>query len=327
MPALIRIAVVLALVLAAGTARAERVVLADPDPELQRAVASALAPWKLEVIVEPRAPASTAQAETRARALDARFVVWRRSGDLVVFDRDRGAAEHREGRRGRLDPASAAAAALTVKTLMRLPPPPPAAPPELRDPPPPPPPDDAEVAARGGPPAGGPEIRLQAGLATRIAHGSQTDLGARFAAAALVRPWRDRGWRIGLAGELGTSTTIHESGFKGTWSDGAVLALASGTIARGHWEIEPHLGAGVMRSVFEGTESSTMRHDTTLLGIARGGAWVRWRGGRWSAGGALTVDAVLGSPTYRKQSGNGDLFVVPGFAVALGAFAAVDLAP
>ena len=54
MPQLIRIVALLAMVVRiayAGSSNA-RVVLVDPDPELRRAMTTALAPWKLEVIVD-----------------------------------------------------------------------------------------------------------------------------------------------------------------------------------------------------------------------------------------------------------------------------------
>lgn len=126
MSAVIRAAMI--VMLASGPALADgtmRVLLADTDPELQRAVRAALAPWRLEVVIETeQRPTDATHAQAIGDAQTARFVVWREGTDLVVFDRERGEAEHRGAPSGALDPASAAAAALTVKTLMRLPPPP-----------------------------------------------------------------------------------------------------------------------------------------------------------------------------------------------------------
>ncbi len=315
MPPLIRIAVVLAL--ACVTAHAAppgvRIVVADPDPELRRALANVLAPWRLVIVFEPTAPASTGEAEARATAQLARFVVWRRNGDLVVFDRERSAAEHRDGIAGVLDPVGAAAAALTVKTLMRLPPPPPE--------------NDVAVVAgvMASEPETGPELRAQAAVAMRVARGSETSLGARVVGAVLVRPWARRAWRFGLAGDLGASAEVKQASFKGTWSDWTMLAVAGWTLDRGGWEIEPHAAIGVTRSTFEGSEMATARHESATLAMLRGGAWIRWRAGPWSTGGSIELDAVAGTPTYSKLSGNGELFAVPAFAMAVGVFVAADL--
>lgn len=308
--------ITVALVLASSGARAAppstRVVLADPDPELRGAVERALAPWRLEIVVESSVPASTAEAEARAIAQAARFVVWRRDGDLVVFDRERGAAEHREGQAGRLDAVSATASALTVKTLMRLPPLEPATPPLVIAPVITPPPTQP-----------GPELRMQAGGATRVTSGSE--IGARIVGAALVRPWGDRGWRFGVAVELGPRIDVQSAGFKGTWSDWAGFALASWTHIHGRWELEPHVALGITRSSLDGLEMSMDRTETATLAVVRGGLWVRWRFGRWSVGASAELDGIPGTPTYSKLMGNGDIFAVPGFATAIGLFVAADL--
>jgi hypothetical protein len=287
----------------------DRVVLADLDPELLRAVTSALAPWRFDVIVEATPPADDADAEARARASDARFIVWRRDGELIVFDRDRRSTEHRTGTVGPLDAVDAASAALTVKTLMRLPPPPP---PET-DPPPPPPPTE-----------GGIEVRGQAALAARIARGSETNVGGRLIAAVLVRPWARHGWRFGAAGDIGTPAEVQRAGFKGTWSDWAVLALASWTGARAPWEIEPHAGAGVARSTLEGTQMSDGRVERATLGLVRGGVAIRRRAGRWTFGASVDLDVVFGTPTYTRVGSTAQVFGVPSYAVALGVVAAAD---
>lgn len=298
----------LAVLLAAAVAHAAppetRVVLADDDPELFRAVEAALAPWHLEVVVDPPPPATTGDAELRAREREARFVVWRQDGDLVVFDRSRGAAEHREGAEGALDPAAATAAALTVKTLMRLPPP-----------------GETELPA---PAPTGRELRIQSELATRVASGSTTEIGARAAGAVLVRPWRARGWRFGLAGDLGTDADVDGGGFKGSWRDWALLAVATWTQARGAIELEPRIAIGVARSSLSGAEAGVLREETATLGALRIGAAVRWRFGSWTAGAAAELQGNLGTETYIKRMGNGDLFRIPGFALWIGGVAAID---
>jgi hypothetical protein len=288
----------------------DRVVLADLDPELLRAVTSALAPWRLDVIVEATPPADADDAAARARASDARFIVWRHDGELIVFDRDRRSMERRPGAVGPLDAVGAATVALTVKTLMRLPPPPP---PEPDETPPPPPP-----AGRGI------EVRAQAALAARVARGSETEVGGRLIAAVLVRPWARFGWRLGAAGEIGTPAEVKRAGFKGTWSDWAVLALASWTHARAPWEIEPHLGGGVARSTLEGTETSDGRLERATLGVVRAGVAGRRRAGRWTFGASVDLDVAFGTPTYTRIGSSAQVFRVPAYAVALGLVASAD---
>jgi hypothetical protein len=305
-----------------------RVVLADPDPELLRAVQSALAPWKLEVLVDEPPPANEAEAEERAVLMDARFVVWRRGGALVVYDRERDSVEERTTTKGPLDAVGAASAALSVKTLMRLPPPPP--------------PDDGKDGGNDGgkvgrkddgkvggsviAPAARPRLalRAQAALATRLARGSSTELGGRLVAAVLLRPLPRFEWRLGLASDLGSSASVQRSSFKGTWSDWAVLALTSWTFPRGAWEIEPQLGAGVTRSTLKGTEMSSGRHEHATLGFLRAGAAVRRRFGRWALGGTVGADWILGTPTYTRIGSTAQIFSVPAFAMALGVLAAAD---
>lgn len=292
-----------------------RVVLADPDPELRHAMEQALAPWRLEVVIDGAPPADAAMAQQRADGDTARFVVWRDGDALVVYDRELGSIEKRTSRSGVLDPATAAAAALTIKTMMRLPSPPPG-------------PDPS------GSPAGaaesGPEIRIQAGIATRIAHGSDTDVSARFGGAAMIRPWSSAGWRFGLAGDGGTSTSVSRASYKGTWSEWAVLGVASWTDVRAAWELEPHIGAGVLRSTINvignGTEANKLVNETKTLPTVRGGLWVRWRMARWTFGAALDIDGCFGTPTYTKADNErAEIFQVPAVAVELGAIVAVDL--
>jgi hypothetical protein len=309
-----RAALVLLMLVLCATARGSpsnaRVVLADPDPELLRAVASALSPWHLEVIVQTEPPSDLIAAGGLATEREARFVVWRQGGDLVVFDRERGDAEHREGRIGPLDPVSAAAAALTIKTLMRLPPPV----------------EEVVPVTPAAPAEESVELRVQAGGGGRLTLGLTADLGARATGAVMVRPWLQRGWRFGVAGDAGTTTSIQNAGFKGTWTDWAVFGVASWTIGHRGWDLEPHVAAGVLRSSFTGLENGTIRGDNATLAALRGGLAVRRRfGEHWSVGGALDVDALLATPAYPKLVGNGEVFAVPDVALALGLFVAADV--
>ena len=317
---MIRILCLLVLWSATAAAAPEpRVLVADSDPELARAIEKALAPWRLVVIAEPTVP-DEAHAHARADAVDAQFIVWREQDQLVVYDREHGTSERRAMPAGALDPVSAAAAALTVKTMLRLPP--------LERAP-------AAPGLRGGgvttvaPPDddGGPELRLQVGAGARLAHGSQTDLGGRAMLAVLVRPSPIRGWRIGVAGDLGTPSNVSQGGFKGTWVDRAILAIASWSWTNDRIEIAPALGAGVSLSRLDGELGTIPRTESATLPLFRGGLTVRWLVGRWSLGASLEADAVVGTPTYTKDPGMGmptTVFEVPGFAGVVGLFVAAD---
>jgi hypothetical protein len=310
------------VLLATSLARADgttRVLLADNDPELQRAVIATLAPWRLQVVVDTERPVDTTHAQMIGDAQTARFVVWRENGDLVVYDRERREAEHRVAPSGPLDPASAAAAALTVKTLMRLPPP-----------------DQVATAApvaepvdRVALPAPRPDepasLRIQAGLATRAARGLDNQFGARTNLAVFVKP-TSFALRFGVGGEIGTASDVQGTGFKGTWRDWSVIGLASYAIDLApRWEIEPYVGAGALRSELDGVEGIVQRHKRETLVTMRGGTFVRVRTGRFSAGAVLAFDATLGTPTYTRAGGGSQFFEVPPFALSIGVIIAADL--
>lgn len=320
------------LVLAATAVAApeqKRVLVADPDPELVHAIETSLAPWKLVVVTEPAiGSVDPAMVHVRADAANAHFIVWREGTELVVFDRERGTTERRNARAGAFDPVSAAAAALTVKTMMRLPPPP-----------------DGTDGTGAGPsepigfvaPVEDPnrvEVRVQAGLAGRAASGSETALGARGAFAAMVRPLSSIGFRIGLAADLGTGSTVDEASFQGTWSDWAVRAIGSWTFPVDRFELEPSIAGGVTRTSLDGTEGGGMnevtRAERALLTTASGGLTVRLPVGMWSVGASVGVDLTFGAPTYMRTNngmgmGSSTLFEVPSFAMVMGIVMAADL--
>ena len=305
-----------------GTAHGEpqahqRVVLADPDPELRHAMEQALAPYHLQVVIEGPAPTTAALAAERADADTARFVVWREGNQLVVYDRTLGTTERRASHAGMLDPPTAAAAALTIKTMMRLPPPPPPETREVRDVP----------EAPAPPPAAGPgvEIRVQAQLASRIARSDETDVTSRVGGAVAIRPWPAAGWRFGVAADLGSATDVDRASFKGTWSDWAALGVVSWTYVHGAIELEPHLGFGARHATLDGAEMNTPRTESTTLATARAGLWARWRLARFTVGALLAVDEVFGTFTYTKTNSPAEVFQVPGDAVELGGVIAIDL--
>lgn len=277
---------------------AERMLVADSDPELVRAMTTTFAPWKLEIVVEPPAPASTREAENRAVAGQARFVVWRRGGDIVVYDHERGAAEFRDAPDGPLDPASAMAAALSVKTLMRLPAPG----------------TSSVVGTQPG------RFRIQAQVGGRAVG----DGGLRAGASIFVRPLAARSWRLGLGLEIGPGSDVESMGFKGTYRDASFFALASAAWLVGPIELEPFAGAGIVATGLAGEDGSDMREESKTLPLVRGGLMARYRRGGVSLGGAIAGDGVFGTPTYMKRNGNGVIFEVPSFVLTISALVAFD---
>jgi hypothetical protein len=316
---LMRVLVCLALAASIAHADGTRVLIADADPELHRAVKAVLAPWRLEVVTHEERPVDTTHAQMIGDAQTARFVVWREHGDLVVYDRERGEAEHRVAPSGPLDPASAAAAALTVKTLMRLPPPDQVA----ETTPPPIVPEDRIVAPVTE--DSGVELRMQGGLATRVARGDDNAFSGRASLAVFVKP-ASIPLRLGIAAELGTTSDVQGSGFKGRWRDWSVLGFASWAfVLAPEWEIEPYVGAGALRSNLDGEEGMTERHERETLVTLRVGAFVRRRMGSFSIGGVLAFDATLDTPTYTRMGTGSNFFEVPPFALSIGLIFAADI--
>ena len=304
------ILVVLVLLHGIAIAAPSRVVLADPDPELRRAIESALAPWKIEVVVESAPPADEAQAHARAEASHAQFVVWRSSADLVVFDRQRDASDRRPSKTGALDPVTAATVALTVKTLLRLPP---LAPVATEVP--------AEATTTAQP---GMRIGVDAGGALRVAHGSETDVGGRASLALWIQPARSLGLRLALAGDVGTTTDVNHASFKGTATDWAVLGRVGWMFESGAWELEPELALGLHRASLSGTEMmATQRDERATLAVVRAAVAARRRLGRWTAGATVGVDTVLGTPTYTRSMGAA-IYEVPSFALVAGLVVGTD---
>jgi hypothetical protein len=310
MSALIRALLVVIVATASAFADGDaRVVLADKDPELLRAIRATLAPWHMEVSVDE---IDTRLLTTRA---DARFVVWRENGELVVFDRDRKETERREAPTGALDPVSAAAAALTVKTLMRLPPIVDEAPPIIEAP------LDIHMApVNRTPPT---TLGVQAGAGARRSSGG---MGGVASLGVFVKP--PLPLRLGIAGEYAAAIDADGSGgFKGTWHDWNALGIVGWALAlTPRWEVEPHVGMGVRRFVLDGRENMMAeRHERETLFMVRGGVFVRARFGHFHIGASAAADVSIGTPTYTKQGTASEVFSVPPFALAIGMFAGADL--
>ena len=318
------IALLLVLAGTAAAAPGDRVLLADPDPELLHAVEVALAPWKLSVVVDQTPPKDDRTAHDRADVTQARFVVWRKGKELVVFDRERDASERRPASSGKFDAVTAAAAAATVKTMMRLPPPPPADSGSIVvvTPPPPPPPVTP-------PSERGIEVRIEAGMAARIASGDESGLGGRVQFAAMLQPAPAIGLRFGLRADLGVSdTTIKKGPFEGTWRDWSVLAAASYTFAWGPWELEPWLAGGVTFGSLDGTEQMVSRSESATMFAMRGGTYLRRRYGLLTSGVGVELAGTPTAPTYQRMAGgmgSPDIYEASTFSVVIGAVIAVDI--
>jgi hypothetical protein len=118
---------------------------------------------------------------------------------------------------------------------------------------------------------------------------------------------------------------VDRASFKGTWSEWAAFGIVSWTFARSAWELEPQLGFGARRSTLDGSEMSTPRTETATLATARAGLAARWRIGRFTVGATLAADQVFGTSTYKKTTGNADIFAIPGGSIELGGVIAIDL--
>ena len=289
--------VIAILVALCATARAERVLVADSDPALRDAITKSLAPWKIDVVLDAAAPGDAQEAATR---MNARYVVWRDGGELVVFDRDTTQAERRAAHAGSLDALGAAAAALSVKTMLRLPPL------EIRTIPTPPSRDDD-----------GSELRLETGIGSRAEYGLDSNVALRVFAGAAFRPWHDSGWRFGALGDLGAAATVDQAGFHGRWSNWALLGSASWSTTFGSYEVGPWLGAGIEHSSLTGDEMGTIRSEEALLLTIRGGATLRYRLGDWSIGGVLAIEGLPSTRTYTKLMAPAQVFEIPPIGATL----------
>jgi hypothetical protein len=173
--------------------------------------------------------------------------------------------------------------------------------------------------------AGGPELRVQGGIATRATRGDSNAVGGRASLAVFVKP-AAISLRFGIAAELGTDTDVQGAGFKGSWSDWNVLGLATWSFAlHPRWLLEPFAGAGVTRSSLDGSEGPMERHERDTFAMLRAGVMLRLSLGAFSIGGAIAFDATLGTPTYTKVGMGARVFEVPEAALSLGFVVAADL--
>lgn len=251
------------LVLLLGTriAMAETLVMVSPPPELDAAVRSSLAPWRVKIIVIDMAAGSPAEL---ALTQGAGFVVWRDDDELVLWNASGGVGERRDIPPG-LDDASAAALALSIKTWMNLgaPPPPDVAFVEDPPPPPPPPPIDDGPAVHAMTPAPRPLMRIDAATGVRANTGDhgRTDLRVALAAGVRLGPIDAL-----LAVELGPSHPA--SAVNGT---GELSTLVVGAHARWPIALSPALsiapGVGVVlaRNAYAGVDTMDRAFSSSAL--------------------------------------------------------------
>jgi hypothetical protein len=110
------------LIVAPSIVRADRLLLAHPDPALTAAVEVAMEPWGVRVESVPAlAPGDPHErGRAAARASDAPVVVWIEGASLFVFEARTDRLHTRPlDREPPFDPATAASIALALKTLLR----------------------------------------------------------------------------------------------------------------------------------------------------------------------------------------------------------------
>jgi hypothetical protein len=297
--------VIAILVVLCATARAERVLVADSDPALRDAITKSLAPWKIDVVLDATAPGDANEAATR---VNARYVVWRDGGELVVFDHETGQAERRAAHAGNLDALGAAAAALSVKTMLRLPP--------L---------ETHSVVVPSPADQGGSELRLEAGAGSRAEYGLDGNVALRVFGGAAFRPSHDTGWRFGALGDLGAPATVDQAGFHGHWTNWALLGSVSWATTIGGWEAGPWLAAGIEHSSLTGTEMGMTRNEEAILFAVRGGATLRYQLGDWTVGGVLALEGLPATHTYTKLDTPAQVFEIPPIGATLYLVISCDL--
>ena len=243
----VSVALVCALAGPALAAPRARLVLADPDPELARALVDRLRPREIDVVVDPDAVHDERDAAARATRADARYVVWRADDTLVVFDRN-GAVDRRATAMGPLGPTAAGATARTTIALLHLP--------------------ERDLA-------GGLQLRAELGGAARFA---ARDVRPRFVAGLALRPSRALGLRLGLSDEFGAVTKITRGTFVGNASDHEAGVLASWAFQiTDHVAIEPFVIAGVAHATLTGLDVDVPRSASAWLPTFAGGVWLRPR--------------------------------------------------
>jgi hypothetical protein len=288
----------------ASRAPAETLVMVSPPAELDAAVRTSLAPWRVKIIAIEMASGTPAEL---ALTLGAGYVVWRDHDQLVLWNAAGSTAERRDIPPG-LDDAGAAALALSIKTWMNLGAPPP--PEDVNDP------DPGTGTGRGTgtgttvttvtppPPLAAPEwprLRLDAAAGIRANTGGHGRTEMRLALAAAVRVGpvdAVLGVELGPAhpasaengtGELSTVVTSAHARFPVMLSPRLIVAPSAGVVlARGGFS-----GVDTMDRAFT---SSAFSVGADVAGL------VEYRRGRFLAGVELGATGVPSSVDYQDRN-------------------------
>jgi hypothetical protein len=272
---------------AAGT----RLALVDgaEQAQLQQELRVALQPWAIEVFDWPwpggapasldGAPPAPLDAAAMAETSNARYVVWydAPAAQLVVYDAGLRHEERRELAALPADELEASAVALSIKTMLRLSPVPSGAPtrsgwaPWLR------------VGPRFGLDGdGGAQLRAQ--------------LGIDVVVAALA------GVRLGVLGDLGTSTSVSGGGFSGSWSEWSAMATVGRDVELAPWTLTAQAAFGLSRGALGG---EAMKQATEEGGNQLGGQVLLGAGrqvGPFMIGGEAGLTA-RGAQRYLRANG------------------------
>jgi hypothetical protein len=268
----IAVLVALAVVLAAGAARADkrRVALVNGNDTLERQVRIALATWDLEVrrvqwaAIMGAMPEAATEARKIADANDVDAVVWVADAEqrysLWVFDVDAGHAVTRPLASGvPTDTADAASLALTVKTLLRSTN---AAPPAER------------IGAGAERPIGALGVlRAEADGGVRFLTTQGGGTEPRFSLTALWLPkflGQYAGLALGVA--AGPGVAVKSSDFTCRFLDFGLTPAVRVRFPIGHFAIEPSVGPTIHFTRLDGaasqrgTDARTTRVDPSLDG-------------------------------------------------------------
>ncbi|HUQ04932.1 MAG TPA: hypothetical protein VM261_20660 [Kofleriaceae bacterium] len=246
--------VALAIACSTATASAETLVMVSPPPELDAAVRTSLAPWRVQIIVVQLASGSPAEL---ALAQGAGFVVWADDDELVLWDAGAGVGERRDIP-AEMDDANAAALALSIKTWMHL-----GAPPvdstgregdgDVIEPPPGGSGDIHDVVPVPAPPLEPPLLRAEAATGLR---GNMTDAGRTSTRVMLSAVGRLGPVDLALGFELGSASAAGDDVATGELSMMELSVHARWPVPLGPaLTLSPAAGLALVRSSFSGVDN------------------------------------------------------------------------
>lgn len=298
----------------------EWIVVAADDPAFRSALALALGPAQMNVIVVANQPApSVGELSSASRALadreHATATIWltpaTTGATLVTYDRDRDRLLVRElPFLLPLSPFQAAEAARTARTMLRA----------LRVTPdvdrPPPLEADAPDIREAAPVRDRPMFAASAVLGLRV-HAPGNDVGGSF---SLI--WRPDDLGAALVGEISPSAEVPGPAFVGTALDTAVAALA-----RWPARVAPRIrivssaGAAVHFVRLRGElDTQQALHGTRVDPAARAGVAATYRlAGGLDVGVAVSVDCLLQRQRYEVL--DQEVLEIPRFQTLIGAIA------